>query len=109
MNANHKWEYVTDILCGDMEEGECADLDLFLQENPELAGEADFLARVWHDLALVDVPEPESELLERMGRDIMDKLLSGELTDDELDLAAGGAGLPNFPPQSLTNEWKEEP
>ena len=97
MNANHKLEYVTDYLCGDFEEGEGDNLDLFLQVNPELAGEVELLASVWRDLELVDVTPPKSELLQRIGREIMDKLDCGELTDDELDLAAGGTAPPILP------------
>ena len=107
MSNNHKIEYVTDYCSGELEDGQDNDLNSFLRDNPELAGEAELLARVWRDLESIDVASPDPELLERLGRSILERLAEGELIDEELDLAAGGTAPQGVRLDSIIPEEKE--
>ena len=108
MDAKHKLEYVTDYLCGNREDDQPGNLDQFLRDNPDVADEAGQLMKVWHDLDLIDVAPPEAGLLDRMGRDIMERLHACELTDEELDWAAGGRSEPLPALNTITSDEQDE-
>jgi hypothetical protein len=109
MNKDEILEYVTDKLCGELSTERQADIDRFLRECPDSADEAHLLDQVWRDLELVDVAPPEPELLDRIGRTVMERISDCELSDEELDLAAGGVAPPLTAPEASNGFKKDEP
>lgn len=84
---------VTDALCGELDEEGEAQLQAALAAAPALAAEARRLERVWQRLGkLLDEERQEQAVLARVFDRIAEKH-NAELSDEELEKAAGGISL----------------
>lgn len=63
-----------------------------------LAAEADRLRRVWEMMDILNPPETDAALLERIYRQVLTLAASEEIDDDELDWAVGAAKSPETEP-----------
>lgn len=82
---------VTDALCGELNAEEEAQVRAALAADPALATEARRLESIWHELGRVRGDEQQVKAV--LAR-IFDRILEqhqAELSDEDLDKAAGGA------------------
>ena len=94
MSREEVLQWVTDALCGELDRETRGKLRAELARNAVLAGEAARLEHVWHLLGLVrDESREDRESLDR----VLDRITEQagydlfELTDEQLDVAAGGS------------------
>ncbi len=90
MDRDELLQQVTDALCGELDrEGE-AKLRAALDADPALAVEAAHLVRVWHRIGkILDEDQPGEAVLTRVYAAII-RQRPAELSDEDLDMAAGG-------------------
>jgi hypothetical protein len=88
-------QLVTDRLCGELDGNGAAALQAYLEAHPEFAGDVKELEAAWRKLELLagegKWPAMGPELRRALGED------DDELSDEDLDLAAGGLGRPALP------------
>lgn len=91
---------VTDSLCGQK-----LKLCTAAKETGEIASaEADRLRSVWKMLDILNPPEPDDALLDRIYRQVVTRAAAGEIDDDEFDLAAGACKSPEIEPADFSKE-----
>lgn len=84
---------VTDSLCGQTQQVCAAG-----QADQEAGTEADRLVRVWEMLDMLNPPEPDAALLERIYRQVVTRAASEGIDDDELDQVVGAGKPPEIEP-----------
>jgi hypothetical protein len=90
MDRDEILQRVTDALCGELNRVEEAALQAALAADPALAAEARQLSQVWQRLGKIqDEGKPEPDVLIRVLSGIL-RQNDAELSDEELDMAAGG-------------------
>jgi len=91
---------VTDSLCGHTQEVFTAEQEVSSSGTTEV----DLLRRVWGMLDMLNPPEPDAALLERIYRQVVTRAVSEEFDDDELDLAVGAGKPPEIEPDDLKKD-----
>lgn len=90
MDRDEILKQVTDALCGELDQEGEAELQAVLAADPALAAEARQLERAWQQLGkILGGEKPEQAVLTR----VFDRIIRqnpAELSDEELDMAAGG-------------------
>lgn len=90
MNQDEILQRVTDALSGELSREEEAELQAALAADPSLAAEARKLSQVWQRLGkIAEEGRPEAAVLVRVLTGIIGHD-PAELSDQELDMAAGG-------------------
>jgi hypothetical protein len=90
MERDEILQRVTDALCGELDQEGEADLQAALAADTALAAEARKLSQVWQKLgAIQDEGKPAPAVLVRLLSGIV-RRNAAELSDEELDMAAGG-------------------
>jgi hypothetical protein len=93
MNRDEILQRVTDSLCGELDREAGAELEAALGADPALAAEAARLERTWQRLGMVlDEKRVEKAILVSVFARIINQDIA-ELTDEELDKAAGGISM----------------
>lgn len=94
MNRNEILQRVTDSLCGELDREAGAELEAALAADPALAAEAGRLERIWQRLGMIpDEDRVDKAVLARVFARIVNQDIA-ELSDEELDKAAGGISMP---------------
>lgn len=97
MDRDEILQRVTDLLCGELGPEASAELDAALAANPDIAAEAQSLKLAWQQLGkLAEGPPPNQALLARVFNYIASRDIT-ELSDEDLDMAAGGIWTPDGP------------
>jgi len=91
-------QYVTDRLCNELDEQKHRYLQLYLARNPDLAEEVRELEAVWEAMELLREDKSVLPPLPRLCKIVIKERESDELSEDELDWAAGGVGRLTFDP-----------
>lgn len=68
------------------------------------SAEADQLRSVWEMMDILNPPEPDDALLDRIYRQVMTRAAAEEFDDDEFDLAVGAAKSPEIEPADFSKE-----
>jgi hypothetical protein len=95
MDRDEILQRVTDALCGELDREEMAELQAALATDPVLAAEAGKLEHTWLQLGeIIDEERQDQAALDRVFHRIVNRDQT-ELSDEDLDEAAGGASTPN--------------
>lgn len=75
------------------------------EETGEIASAgAERLRSVWKLLDILNPPEPDDDLLDRIYRQVVTRAAAEEFDDDEFDLAVGAAKSPEIEPADFNKE-----
>lgn len=75
------------------------------EETGEISSaEADHLRRVWEMLDILNPPEPDEALMDRIYRQVMTRAATEEFDDDEFDLAVGARKSPEIDPDDFNKD-----
>lgn len=97
MDRDEILQRVTDLLCGELSREALAELDAVLAADPDIAAEARSLKLAWQELGkMAEEPPPDRALLARVYSRIVSRDIT-ELSDEDLDMAAGGIWTPDGP------------
>lgn len=97
MDRDEILQRVTDLLCGELDREALAKLGTALAADPDIAAEARSLRLAWQELGkLAEEPPPDQALLARVFNRIVGRDIT-ELSDGDLDMAAGGLWTPDGP------------